>query len=69
MLVVWWDSVPEAGAGLLPLQPVESPAERITEGGDKGDGLESGPIPARSDLCPPFLGSVPPSGDGLPSGQ
>jgi len=42
MLVVWRDSVPEAGAPLPPLQPVESTPVRTMEAGEKGDGLESG---------------------------
>jgi len=50
MLVVWRDSVPDAGAPLPPLQPVERPPERTMEGGGKGDGLESGQMPARADL-------------------
>jgi len=50
MLVVWRDSVPDAGAPLPPLQPVESPPERTMEGGEKGNGLESGQMPARADL-------------------
>jgi len=50
MLVVWRDSVPDAGAPLPPLQPVESPPETTKEGGEKGDGLESGQMPARADL-------------------
>jgi len=50
MLVVWRDSVPDPGAPLQPLQPVESPPERTMQGGEKGDGLESGHMPARADL-------------------
>jgi len=50
MLVVWRDSVPNAGAPLPPLQPVESPADRALEGGGKGRGMESGQMPTRADL-------------------
>jgi len=50
MLVVWRDSVPDPGAPLPPLQPVESPTERTMEGGEKGDGLESGQMRAHADL-------------------
>jgi len=37
-------------APLPPLQPVERPPERTMEGGGKGDGLESGQMPARADV-------------------
>jgi len=47
MLVVWRDSVPDAGAPLPPLQPVERLPERTMEGGGKGDGLEGGQMLAR----------------------
>ena len=50
MLVVWRDSVPDAGAPLPPLQLLESPPERPMEGGEKGDGLESGQVLPRADL-------------------
>jgi len=50
MLVVWRDSVPDAGAPFPPLQPVGRPPERTMEGGGKGDGLESGQMPTRADL-------------------
>jgi len=50
MLVVWRDSIPDAGAPLPPLQLVESPPERTLEGGEKGNGLESGQMPARANL-------------------
>jgi len=46
---VWRDSVPDAGAPLPPLQPVESPPERTMEGVEKGDGLDSGQMPAGAD--------------------
>ena len=47
---MWTDCVPDAGAPLPPLQPVESPPERTIEGGVKVNGLESGQMPARVDL-------------------
>jgi len=50
MLVVWRDTVPDAGAPLPPLQQVESPEEKTIDGGEKGDGLESGQMPACADL-------------------
>jgi len=50
MLVVWRDSVPDAGASLPPQLPVERPTGRTMEGGGKGDGLESGQMSARADL-------------------
>jgi len=39
MRVVWRDSVPDMGAPLPPLQPVERSPERTMEGGGKGNGL------------------------------
>ena len=50
MLVVWRDSVPDEGAPLPPLQPVERPPEKTMEGGGKGDGLESEQMPTRAYL-------------------
>jgi hypothetical protein len=48
------DGGPDAGTPLLPLQPVERPAESTMEGGGEGggngDGLESGQMPTRADL-------------------
>ena len=49
-MVVWRDIVPHARAPFPPLQPVESPPERTMEGGEKGDGLESGQMLALADL-------------------
>jgi len=50
VLVVWRDSVPDAGAPLPPLQRVERSPERTVEGGGEGDGLESGQMPTCADL-------------------
>jgi len=44
------DGGPDAGTPLPPLQPVERPAESTIEGGQQGDGLESGQVPTRADL-------------------
>jgi len=50
MMVVWRDCVPDAGAPLPLLQPVERPPERTIECGGTGAGLERGQMPARADL-------------------
>jgi len=66
MLVVWRDSVPDVGAPLPPLQPVERPPERAMEGGGKADRLECGQMPTLADLLAFFHRRMRPSGDGLP---
>jgi len=45
-----YDSGPDAGTPLPPLQPVERPVENTMEGGWKGEGLEHGQIPTPPDL-------------------
>jgi len=50
MLVVWWDSVPDAAAPLPPLQLVVRPANTAMEGGGKDNGLESGQMRRLADL-------------------
>ena len=50
MLVVRKLNAADAGASLPPLQPVESPADRVLEGGGKGHWMESGQMPACADL-------------------
>jgi len=52
MLAVWMpsDPNPDAGTPLPPLQQVERPAESTFEVSGKGDGLESGLIPAPAGL-------------------
>jgi len=50
MLVVWSDCVPDMGAPLPPLQPVERPPERTLVGGGNGNGLDSGQMTAPADL-------------------
>ena len=57
---------PDSGTPLPPLPPVESPAEITMEGGGKGDRLESGQMPTRTDLRAVIHRRVQPSGDGLP---
>ena len=42
MLVVWTDSVPDAGVPLPPLQPVKRSPERTVEGGGKVTGWKAG---------------------------
>jgi len=63
---MWRDSVPDAGAPLPPLQPVERSPERTVESGGEGDGLEGGQMSTCPDLWAVFLRRVRRSGDGLP---
>jgi hypothetical protein len=44
------DGGPDEGTPLLPMQPVERPAENTMESGGKSDGLESGLMPTRAGL-------------------
>ena len=62
------DGGPHAGTPLPPLQPVERSATDTMDGGGKSNGLESGQMQTRADLCAAFRGRVQPSGDGLPGG-
>jgi len=50
MLVVLRDGGPDVGALLLPLQPVERPAECTLERGGEGNGMESSQMPTRAGL-------------------
>jgi len=50
VLVVSRESVPDTGAPLPPLQPVEISPDRTVEGGGRGDGLESGQMPTCAGL-------------------
>jgi hypothetical protein len=68
MLVVQRDSVPDAGAPLPPLQPVDRPAESALACGRKGDRLESRQLPTCADFLTDFDGRMRPRGGGLPGG-
>ena len=65
-MVVLRDGCPDAGASLLPLQPVERTAESTLESSGEGDRLESRPILAHADILVILHGEVQSSGDGLP---
>jgi len=66
MLVVRKRNATDAGASLLPLQPVEGPAESALEGGRKGHWMESEQMPARANFGAFLHGKMRSSGDGLP---
>jgi len=68
MLVVCWDSGPDAGAPLLQLQLVERLAESPRKSVVKGNSLESMQLLTRADLNGGFHGRVAWSGDGLRGG-
>jgi len=68
MLEVCRDSGPDAEPPLLPLQPVESPAECPLEHSGKGDGLESRQMLTCTCLWFVFHGKVRSPGDRLLGG-
>jgi len=57
------------GASPSSLQPVEIPAAGALEAGGKGNGLESGPMPASTGVGAVFHGDIRHGGDGLAGGH
>jgi hypothetical protein len=66
MLVVQTGISTAAGASLLPLYPMDRPAEDTLEDSGKGHRLESWQMPTCADFRAVCHGDMRPNGDGLP---